>query len=279
MRDSTIIYRSFYEAIKDLPAVNQGEVWTAVFEYALNFNEVELTGISKTIFTLIRPQIAANISRYKAGVAHGPKGAEHGIKGGRPPKETGDRVIEKPGDIPVVNPVETLSEPSNDNPNGNLNPNPNGNLKKKVNPKVKSSSSAKASDGITAKFLAVYNEFLEKKIGTTEQFSKAGRAGLSKTIAYIRSQVENKHTGAAPETIELEMVNAWRWIFSHFEKWDRFYQNQLKLEQINSNLINIFTSIKNGVPKQQHAADKQSVADLRRAAESVRDAAFNPGNT
>lgn len=67
MRESMLIYRSFVEAIKELPKVNQAEVWNAVFEFGLNENEVELNGISKTIFTLIKPQIEANIKRYKNG--------------------------------------------------------------------------------------------------------------------------------------------------------------------------------------------------------------------
>ncbi len=65
MRDSTIIYRSFYEAIMEIPEKNQAEVWSAIFEYSLNFNEVTLTGLSKTIFTLIKPQLDANVQRYK----------------------------------------------------------------------------------------------------------------------------------------------------------------------------------------------------------------------
>lgn len=68
MRDSTIIYRSFYEAIIELPTQNQAEVWKAVFEYSLNFTEIELVGLSKTIFTLIKPQLDANIKRYKSGI-------------------------------------------------------------------------------------------------------------------------------------------------------------------------------------------------------------------
>ncbi len=67
MRDSTIIYRSFYEAVKELPAINQAEVWTAIFEYSLNFRQIELIGLSKTIFTLIKPQLDANIKRYENG--------------------------------------------------------------------------------------------------------------------------------------------------------------------------------------------------------------------
>jgi hypothetical protein len=66
-RDSSIFYRSFYEAIKELPKTNQLEVYTAIFEYALNFSEVELSGLSKTIFTLIKPQLDANNKRFLNG--------------------------------------------------------------------------------------------------------------------------------------------------------------------------------------------------------------------
>ena len=67
MRDSFIVYRSFYEAIKELPKENQAEVWQAIHEYALNFKKIKLSGISKTIFTLIEPQLESNIRRYKSG--------------------------------------------------------------------------------------------------------------------------------------------------------------------------------------------------------------------
>lgn len=66
-RDSMIIYRSFYEAIKELPLENQAEVWSAIFELGLNNNRVVLDGISKTIFTLIAPQIEANYKKFVNG--------------------------------------------------------------------------------------------------------------------------------------------------------------------------------------------------------------------
>lgn len=67
MRDSTIFYRSFFEAIDDLPEKNQVEVYRAIFNYTLNFKEPDLTGISATIFKLIRPQLDANNKRYENG--------------------------------------------------------------------------------------------------------------------------------------------------------------------------------------------------------------------
>jgi hypothetical protein len=68
MRDSMIIYRSFYEAIKGLPKEDQAEVWNAVYSYALDFVEVELEGMAKVVFTLIKPQLDANIAKYKNGL-------------------------------------------------------------------------------------------------------------------------------------------------------------------------------------------------------------------
>jgi hypothetical protein len=67
MRDSSIFYRSFYEAIKSLPESNQLEVYNAIFEYSFNFVGVELAGLSNTIFTLIKPQLEANNKRYENG--------------------------------------------------------------------------------------------------------------------------------------------------------------------------------------------------------------------
>jgi hypothetical protein len=67
MRDTMIIYRSFYEAIKELPKENQADIWSAVYELGLNGVEIDLQGISKTIFTLIKPQIEANLKRFENG--------------------------------------------------------------------------------------------------------------------------------------------------------------------------------------------------------------------
>jgi hypothetical protein len=69
MRENMLIYRSFYEAIKDLPLEDQAQVWNAIFELGLNQNEIQLTGIASTIFKLVKPQIEANIRRFQNGKA------------------------------------------------------------------------------------------------------------------------------------------------------------------------------------------------------------------
>lgn len=101
-RDSFVFYRSFYEAIKDLDTIEQSNLLCAICELALNGNEIELNGISSTIFKLIKPQINANLKRYK-----------NGSKGGRPktekkPKENQSKTKHKPNVNDNVNVNENI---------------------------------------------------------------------------------------------------------------------------------------------------------------------------
>jgi len=112
-----IIYRSFYEAIKELPAEDAAMVWNAVFDYGLNGNTQQLSGIALTIFTLIKPQLDANIRKF-----------ENGTKGGRPKKQIETK--EKPKQN------LTESKPKG-NVNDNVNENQNDNVKKGFIPPTK----------------------------------------------------------------------------------------------------------------------------------------------
>ncbi len=66
-RDSYIFYRSFYEAIKEIPELEQLAVYKAISIYALEQEEIELKGIAKAIFSLVKPQLDANYKKYENG--------------------------------------------------------------------------------------------------------------------------------------------------------------------------------------------------------------------
>ena len=66
MRESFVFYRSFYDAIKDLPRDVQGEIYTAIMEYSLYGKETEnLKPIARSVFTLMKPQIDVNNKRFE----------------------------------------------------------------------------------------------------------------------------------------------------------------------------------------------------------------------
>ena len=66
-RDSFIFYRSFYEAIREVPAEAQLQIYKAISIYALEQEEIELSGIAKAIFSLVKPQLDANYKKYENG--------------------------------------------------------------------------------------------------------------------------------------------------------------------------------------------------------------------
>ena len=53
-----------YEAIKDLPKETQSDIYDAIFSYSLDFEQKELTGFAKTIWTLIEPVLTKGNINY-----------------------------------------------------------------------------------------------------------------------------------------------------------------------------------------------------------------------
>ena len=85
MRDGYVFYRSFYEAVRNLPPKEFKECITAVTEYALNGQEMKVSPVAGMFLAMAKPQIDANNKRY-----------ENGRKGGRPKKDPAHIVIDTP---------------------------------------------------------------------------------------------------------------------------------------------------------------------------------------
>ena len=115
MRDSVVFYKSFYEAIECMPESEQLKAYRAIMMYALNGEEVDMEGMVKAIFMLIKPQIDENNIRY-----------ENGSKGGRPTttttkaKPNDNQNITEPKPNVNVKVKETVKENVNDNENVNV---------------------------------------------------------------------------------------------------------------------------------------------------------------
>lgn len=112
-RESMVFYRSFIDALEELPAEEFKEVMLALTKYAMDDVMPELKGVAKMAFTLIKPQIDANNKRAE----NGKKGAEYGKLGGRPRK----------------NPIGDKPKTPNVNVNVNENVNVNNNAPKPKN--------------------------------------------------------------------------------------------------------------------------------------------------
>lgn len=67
MRDSVLFYRSFYDALKNIPSDERLKVYDAIMEYGMYDLDPDLDGVALAIFLLAKPQIDANNKRYENG--------------------------------------------------------------------------------------------------------------------------------------------------------------------------------------------------------------------
>ena len=188
-RDSFIFYRSFYEAINHLPEDQQLQIYKAIASYSLDFKEVNLKGISNAIFTLIKPQLEANKKRYLNGI----KGAEHGVKGGKP----------KTPNKPQTNPKLT--------PNVNVNVNVNGECKL-INENKNIILPNFIKDNLWSEFLAMRKKL---KAPNTEM-------ALNRILKKLRA-FEQQNIGNGTLAIENSIENGWKGVFepkARFYRWE-----------------------------------------------------------
>ena len=149
-RDSFVFYRSFYEAIQDIPKKHQVAIYSAIFSYAFDGKEPTLCGVSNAIWKAIRPQLDASAKRYD----NAKKGAEYGKLGGRPKKKDENKKPLKgyENETPNVN----VNVNVNDNDNSNVNVNANS------NPSGSDDSAGQSGTNTTPSFKEVADEVAEK---------------------------------------------------------------------------------------------------------------------
>lgn len=120
-RDSFVFYRSFFEAIQNMPKKHQVALYQAIFEYALDDKQPTLSNVPEALWKIIRPQLDASVKRYE----NAKKGAKYGKLGGRPKKDGDEKKPLKGYETKTLN----SNSNSNSNVNSNLNSNSNSNLK------------------------------------------------------------------------------------------------------------------------------------------------------
>ena len=126
-RDSFIFYRSFYECINELPVKNQFELYKAIIKFSLDGEEIELKGLDKSIFALIKPQLEANNRRYENGKCEKKKGKSK-ADGEQDTSETEARPKQDRSKTEAKTDQTTSKTEANNNDNVNDNVNDNDNV-------------------------------------------------------------------------------------------------------------------------------------------------------
>ena len=193
MKDSMIFYKSFIDALNELPDEDRLKLYDAIFAFGIYGTEPELSGIDAAVFTLVRPQIEANNRKY-----------ENGVKGGRPKNQTETKT--KPNHNQTItkskpnnNLTETKQKPNQNQsitkpkPNVNVNVNDNDNDNENGNDNV-SGFDGRNTDGISLSLLSFLNSETGATYTETEQFDNLVNGILNDgyTVDDIKTVIHKK---------------------------------------------------------------------------------------
>lgn len=92
-------------------------------------------------------------------------------------------------------------------------------------------------------FTDAYCDFYEQRVGVRPDFTKADGVAAAGLRKFLKDNCREKSEEGA--------LNSLHYIFQNWDKLEPFYQDQLKLSQIRSNINNIMNQVKNGTAKKQ----------------------------
>lgn len=127
--NSFIFYASYYDAIKNLPEEEQGNIYKILVEYAIAQKQPKkLSATAKACFILIKPFLDNSINKYNASVENGKKGGapKGNANAKKQPKNNPETTQEQP-----KNNLKTTQHTSEKQPN--INKNKNNNINNNIN--------------------------------------------------------------------------------------------------------------------------------------------------
>lgn len=190
MEDSMLFYRSFWDAVNKIDEdKTKVETYNAIFSYALDgIIPDNLSRVADISFTLIKPQIDANIKRRR-----------DGRNGGRPPKETGglgnknqrfnnlDTDIDK--SFNSMKPNDNVND--NKNENDNINQNEKGECKFKTYGTYKNVLLNKEEyELIKAQFPDTYTYGINRYSAHKEESGKTYNSDSAMVIRFLKEDDE-----------------------------------------------------------------------------------------
>tara|TARA_R110002012_G_scaffold77863_3_gene198560 strand:- start:1052 stop:1765 length:714 start_codon:yes stop_codon:yes gene_type:complete len=108
------------------------------------------------------------------------------------------------------------------------------------NQKHNNTSNNTGSNSLYTDMISSYDEFCKQEIGVAAKIDGQQGKAMKSIIVYLKKQV--KDTGHGDEGV----LNAWRFILNKWNMLDDFTQKQVKISQINSNMLTILNQIRNG---------------------------------
>lgn len=224
MDESFVFYKSFMDAVQDLPPEVRCEAYEAIMTYSFTGEEPEMSQIAKIVFRMAKPQLDANKDRRK----NAKKGGEAKRDKAKAEQETAkaEQKTAKAENDSAYGTEEVLPMAEKDsaygtqgavpnvnvNGNGNVNVNGNENGKGKSKEKTQKEKDALAERSFSEPVKEALTDWLQYKREKGQSYKPTG---LKQLFDGIETEIKNRGEPAVIEGIRNSMQNNWQGIFYH----------------------------------------------------------------
>ena len=122
------------------------------------------------------------------------------------------------------------------------------------------------SDKLYPQMIEAYDSFCQSKIGMGAKINAHQGKAMKSIIEYLTNQVRAKHGEdlVSEETIKEGVLIAWQYILNNWSKITGYYAEQIKLNQIDSNLPNLLMQLKNNSKNKRDEKYSDTYNEVRR---------------
>tara|TARA_R110002074_G_scaffold353963_1_gene525741 strand:- start:68 stop:751 length:684 start_codon:yes stop_codon:yes gene_type:complete len=115
--------------------------------------------------------------------------------------------------------------------------------KKKVSKKNEIKLPVKPSN-VYSKMIEMYDVFCEDKTGVGCKIDGMQGKSMKSIISYLKSQCKKKNSSLKDGDLDSAVLQSWTYILGNWKKLDDYNRGRIKLNEINSNMVNILLKIK-----------------------------------
>lgn len=220
MNESFVFYKSFMDAVQDLPPEVRCEAYEAIMTYSFTGEEPEMSQIAKIVFRMAKPQLDANKDRRK----NAKKGGEAKRDKAKAEQKTSTADTAENDSAYGTQDVLPMAEKDsaygtqdavpnvnvNVNENVNDNGNVNENVKGKSKEKTKKEKDALAERSFSEPVKDALSDWLQYKREKGQSYKPTG---LKQLLDGVETEVNNRGEPAVIEGIRNSMQNNWQGIF------------------------------------------------------------------
>lgn len=249
-KKSFVAYTDWKQTFDALPDDKAGQLIKHIFSFVADENPETDDILINAVFANIQKTLERDLKKWKKQHSQRKKAGKRSAELRKQQKEQAlkasqqeSTTVEQPNNekeqtsTTVERPLQSVQRSSTVNVNVNANVNDSVNVND--NEKDSKEDKKKIDDLLFKQMVDIYFNWMKETLKVTPNFNAVEGKAMKMLIKYFRQVVESDD----------DVLSSFELILSRWAQLDSFYQKQIKVSQINSNIVNIINQLKNGTEK------------------------------